>query len=100
MSNATKKKIDREIEKLLLPRLKLIGGILVVFSLIAFSYTFFVDQAEKLPQELIEHPKELDVGLNIDSSPESKDPLNFFIVSAIFLAVGTTCFFISKKKSF
>ena len=76
-----------QVEKQLVSRLKVLGGILVVFALIALVYnnvpSFALDELdEEIARELEEQP----------------EPLNPFFVSSIFGIVGAGCLFISWKK--
>jgi hypothetical protein len=78
-----------QLEKQLVFRLKVLGGILLVFALIALvynsipSFTTEIDELdEEIARELEEEPK----------------PLNPFFVSSIFGIVGAGCLLISWKK--
>ncbi len=78
-----------QLEKQLVSRLKVLGGILVVFALIALFYNSvpsFANEVDELDEEIA---RELE---------EEPKPLNPFFVSSIFGIVGAGCLLISWKK--
>ena len=78
-----------QLEKQLLSRLKVLGGIMVVFALVALVYNnvaTFAGGVDELDEEIA---KELE---------EQPKPLNPFFVSSIFGVVGAGCLLISWKK--
>lgn len=77
-----------QIEKKMIPRLKVVGMILLLFSLIAFSYSFFPQETEN---EMVSEESLL---------PEVYDPppMNMYIVAFVFCSVGTTCMTIAWRK--
>lgn len=76
---------NQTIEHLLIPRLKVMGFILVTFSLIAFTCAL-IPQEEELEQEIL--------------TELSEEPplLNMFLVSGTLAMVGTACVFIAWRK--
>jgi hypothetical protein len=78
-----------QLEKQLVFRLKVLGGILLVFALIALVYNSipsFTTEIDELDEEIA---RELE---------EEPEPLNPFFVSSIFGLVGAGCLLISWKK--
>jgi len=78
-----------QIEKQLLGRLKILGCILLLFSLCALFYNMIFsspDEIEILEKEIAEE---------LDDPPE---PLNPFFVSTVFSIVGTGLLVISWRK--
>jgi hypothetical protein len=77
-----------EIKRKLVGRLKVLGIILLVFSVMAFSYSLLPDAGEEaviLEEELLE---EL----------EQPPPLNMILVSVSFALVGILCVVFSFRK--
>lgn len=80
-------KIDKvQIEKKLIPRLKVLGIVLLFFSLIAISYSFFPNNPE--------NPLEDEISLDFTDPP----PMNMYLVAAAFCSVGATCITIAWRK--
>jgi hypothetical protein len=79
-----------QLEKLLVVRLKVLGGILCVFALIALFYNSvpsFASEIDELDRELAEEFEE-----------KEPAPLNPFFVSSVFGLVGAGCLVISWRK--
>lgn len=78
-----------EIEKKLVPRLKYLGYILIVFSLIALGYHIFSEPAE---DRLLNEEEMLS---------ELTDPplINMMLVAGAFGAVGAGCITIAWRKN-
>jgi len=78
-----------QVEKQLLGRLKILGCILLFFSVAALCYNLIfdsLDEVEALEKEIAEE---------LDDPPK---PLNPFFVSTVFSVVGTGLLVISWKK--
>jgi len=75
-----------EIEHQLVKRLKVLGLTLLVFALIAIGFMFIPASEEVLYEEEIAH--------ELADPP----PLNPYLVSSVFGAVGLGCLFIVRKK--
>lgn len=71
-----------EIERKLIPRLKALGVILVVFSFIAFTYSFFPQEEEEILSELAEEPP----------------PINMYLVAVTFATIGGICIALAWRK--
>ena len=83
-------KMEPHVEKKMLGRLKVLGCILLVFSLGAPFYNIIFsvsDEVEALEKEIALELKE-----------EQLEPLNPFFVSTVFSIVGTGMLLISWKK--
>lgn len=78
----------QEIEKKLLPRLKFMGLILLLFSLITVAYSFI-----PLQEEL-----ELEEALVSEIEEASLAPLNPYTIAIAFGIVGTACITIAWRK--
>ncbi len=96
-----------DIERKLLPRLKLMGYVFFALSLASFLFVLLAEESNNtflapLTEEIGESPSiqtpliENDLGDEIELSPF--DVLNFYVVSLIFASVGTLCFYLTKKK--
>jgi hypothetical protein len=78
----------QQIEKQLISRLRKLGFILLVFSVVAFGASFIPEAEEEL-------------AINTeDISPDFEEPppLNMYLIAIIFASVGGTCLTIAWKK--
>ncbi|MES2344809.1 MAG: hypothetical protein V4494_02570 [Chlamydiota bacterium] len=84
---------DKDIDKQLLPRLRLMGIILLIFSCFSGSYALFLPLASPIdtPQEM-----EISSGFTILSSDGR---VNAYSIAGIFAFVGACCIVIAKKRS-
>ncbi|MBY0528900.1 MAG: hypothetical protein K2P51_01780 [Rhabdochlamydiaceae bacterium] len=83
-----------EIDQQLLPRLKLMGYILLVFSLCAIGYSFFEESSSELTEvETLE--EEFEESLKVRY-------FNSYIVASSFITVGSALFLCAwqKQRSF
>jgi len=81
--------MDRfQTEQKLIPRLKVLGFILMFFSLIAFSYSF-------VPNDPLE---EVVVDEELMAAFGKPPPMNMYVVAAVFCSVGATCITIAWRK--
>jgi len=76
------------IEKQLVPRLRILGFILLAFSLFAFAWSFFPEGAEE----------ELLVEEELLSEFAETPPMNPYVVAIALASVGITCVAIAWKK--
>jgi len=101
--------IHLDIEKKLLPRLKIMGYLMLTFCLAAFVFALTVKEETEvigpLPQEGFTDPEQTEAVSEIELSSEEgqlelnpTEVLNFYLVSFIFAVVGTSCFLIAWKK--
>lgn len=91
--------IHLEIEKKLIPRLKAVGLILLIFSLFSFFYAYFSTTYENpFPSENLSQESLLDDDFDIPPELTATERLNFYVISGIFTAVGVTCLLICNKK--
>lgn len=74
-------------ERKLVPRLKYLGFVLILFSAIAFGWSFIPENAstESIEEELLADLEEI-------------KPLNPYFVAAVLAAVGTLCVITSWRK--
>jgi hypothetical protein len=77
------------VEKQLVGRLKILGCILLVFSLGALFYNLIFTASDEVDT------LEKEIALELEETPE---PLNPFFVSTVFSVVGTGILLISWKK--
>jgi hypothetical protein len=100
--------IHLDVEKKLVPRLKFMGYVMYVLSLIAFAFAFTIKEEGEIIQPLQEgftEPEEIEAltGIYLMSDDDElelgpTEVLNFYLVSSIFAVVGTSCFLIVWKK--
>jgi hypothetical protein len=82
--------LEPHVEKQLISRLKMLGCILLVFSLAALFYNLVFsgsDEVDALEKEIA-----------MELEEEQPEPLNPFFVSTVFSVVGTGILLISWKK--
>ncbi len=78
--------MNQPLEKKLSRRLKILGYILFAFACVALFYDWLPNFSDEIDEEL---------------SLEIKPPatLNPFFVSAVFVAVGSSCLLLSRKRT-
>lgn len=95
-----------EVERKLLPRLKLMGYLLLMISTTTLCFAIFAPKEElihaRASTSSFQNP-ELASGISLitDDTPFELNPtevFNFYIVSAIFAAVGASLLFLTWKK--
>jgi len=82
--------LEPHVEKQLIGRLKVLGCIMLVFSLGALFYNPIFSAADEVAA------LEKEIAMELEERPP--EPLNPFFVSAVFCAVGIGILFISWKK--
>jgi magnesium-transporting ATPase (P-type) len=87
------KKNKRRIERSLLSRLKVLGFILLAFSILFLFYAI-TDSTSETVLIATEAPRE-----GFCKEFLAHETLNFFIVSAIFFIIGLSCVLTSWKRS-
>lgn len=92
-----------KVELKMLPRLKAVGFILILFGFASFFYAYFAPKEERLLLNIDSLKQEpyAGVALVLDESPFDLSPtevLNFYIVGALFLSAGNTILFVVRKK--
>jgi hypothetical protein len=102
MKKISKKILDREVEKQLIPKLHYLGYFLIIFGLIFVNYAIF-SSPQPAGQQTIESFKieESTAGLGIGEDPLQESPqdiLNLYMVAAVFAVVGASCIFIAWRK--
>lgn len=106
MNRKQKKTYLYEVEKQLIPRLGVLGGLLLFFSVCSLVYGFFVHPfpmtMDSLPQtEMQSEGLALDlvkVGEDKPATLLPEDILNFYFVALVFASIGFFCLFTSWKK--
>lgn len=104
MKDKLKKAYQKQVEKILAPRLGVIGWILLSFSLASLVYGFFVhplaDQiAKELPAEIQTLGIDADlIEPSLTASLNAEDVLNFYSISILFGVLGLFCVITSHTK--
>lgn len=93
MKDKNKAPMNKEIEQQLLPRLKLMGIILMVFSCFTFFYAISLD-----PPSAIDTPEEMELSSGI-SLISADRRVNAFGIAGIFSAIGALCILIALRRS-
>lgn len=105
--NTKQRKLSlQKIEQQLIPRLGILGGILLTFSICSLVYGFYVHPLsnvdESLPQtEMQSQGMDLEPIKVDEDDPKTllpEDILNFYFVSLVFGAIGFFCIFNSWKR--
>ncbi len=79
-----------KVERQLLPRLKFMGYVMYTLCLSSLVFAIFFPEEEKIAEL---------GGLNlIEEEFNPKEVLNFYLIAAVFAAVGCTCMLIVRKK--
>ncbi len=94
---AFKKKNRRLIERILLHRLRILGFILLGFSILFFFYALTHSPSEEVTAAASKAEVLSTDFFSEECSPH--DTFNFFSVSAIFALVGASCLMTSWKHS-
>ena len=89
-----------EAEKKLLPRLKIMGYVLLVVSVAALVFAIIAPEDPEIGPELIlESAGGIIMGNDEDLLElSSREVLNYYVISGIFAAVGASCFLIVRQK--
>ncbi len=104
---STKRKKNRmHLEKQMLPKLNMLGFILLFFSLCSLVYAFYAHRDVSMDTPPLQYAMQ-EEGVSIDlivneydlSAAPPEYFLNFYLISTIFASVGTLCFIISKNKN-
>jgi hypothetical protein len=82
-------KLEPQVEKQLVSRLKILGCILLVFALGALFYNLVFSSTDEVDA------LEKEIAIELEEEPA---PLNPFFVSTVFSVVGTGLLLISWKK--
>jgi hypothetical protein len=101
--------VQKEVEKNLLPRLKLMGSIMAFTTLVTLVFAFMIDEdspaASPSAQAGFPVLEEIEAASGLSLLVEEselelnpKDVLNFYMVSFVFAAVSASCFLIAWKK--
>ncbi len=99
--------VHLEIEKKLLPRLKFMGFVMYGLCVVAFTYAAMAQEEIQSvpPKEGLVDPEAIEAVASLETMLEEgelelspTEVLNFYLVAAIFAAVGTSCFLIAWKK--
>lgn len=98
-----KKNTDpKQVEKQLIPRLKVMGYILLVFAVITISYRFTLRASQEPKFELF-NDEEAAAGFSfLDEEEEALLPTNpktYYLFTSMFAAVGLICISIAKRKA-
>jgi len=103
---------NTEIERLLLPRLKFMGGIFFCLSVVSLLFAFFIHD-EKFPKHIPFTLNEQESSILADIEKLAGTPLfkemqpleippqevfNFYVVSAIFASIGGTLTYVATQK--
>ncbi len=100
-----KVKVQLEVEQKLLPRLKIMGYLMIFLTLIALVFAILSPTESTIGPEIEtqDFANLQSSGINIGNEEDLldlnvKDVLNFYMVSFVFALVGASCFLIGWKK--
>ena len=101
-------KVDNkpDTEFKLLPRLKFLGYVMSIIAVATLTFAIVVPEESEITAELLQHEHDIkknNAGLLLDNDEDilefdASDVLNFYMISAVFAAIGATCFVIAWKK--
>ena len=91
----------KQVEKQLIPRLKAMGYILLVFASITFSYRFTLTAPQEPKFELF-NDEEAAAGFSFLDDDEAEllptNPKIYYLFSSLFATVGLLCITIARRK--
>jgi hypothetical protein len=90
-----------DIERKLLPRLKLVGYIMYTFCLVSLTYAIVGPGMPELELAANNYNLTQLAGLPLEEElPElpHNEVLNYYLISSVFAVMGTGCFIIAWKK--
>ena len=101
-----KKKLQQQIDKQLIPRLGIIGSILILFGVLSVIYGFMVHPIPKKALLSENDPMLLEgIGMQlvelVEDQPNTLLPeniLNFYLVAVVFGSIGSFCIYIASIK--
>ena len=98
-----KKNVDpKKVEKQLIPRLKAMGYILLVFAVITLGYRFTLSTSQE-PQFELFNDEEAAAGFSfLDEDEEALLPTNpqiYYLFASLFVAVGLICISVARRKA-
>jgi len=96
---------NHEVEKQLLPRLRLMGILLIIFSLYAVFYAIFASPYLEYEDDFFETPQEMQISAGPSDLNDSdtfmvtqEQRLNLYMIASIFLVIGSSCLVYAWKK--
>jgi hypothetical protein len=89
--------MNNPIEKDLLPRLRALGFILLFFGILSLGWSLFYSPYPHAAMAQIVEGEESEITAGLSEASKER-PLNLYIVSAIFSAVGCACLSVTWKK--
>lgn len=101
MNQNTEKPDPKEVDRQLAPRLKMMGYILLGFTVITVGYTFFLP---KPPDDGFLTPEEQEVtaGFAIETEEEGTThpttPQTYYLFATIFASIGFLCIVAAIRK--
>jgi hypothetical protein len=87
-----------EIERKLLPRLRLMGYIFFVLALSAFIFILTFEEELPSAESQLETTASLLIEEEALLESNPTEVFNFYLVSLLFASLGSLCLFIEKKK--
>lgn len=96
------KQDPKKIEKQLIPRLKVMGYILLIFAVITISYRFTLHTPPQPEFELF-NDEEAAAGFSFIEDDEAEllpsNPNTYYIFSSLFTLVGLLCITTARRKA-
>jgi len=92
--------INTNLEKQMLPRLSLMGYLLMLFSGCALAYAvFFSPYLGNYEEEVLKLPIELETaGFSSEPSIIEEEKISLYMIAAIFAVIGGSCIITAWKK--
>ena len=99
MSPDKKKSNHIAIEKQLTPRLRWIGYLLLTFSIVTISYSFFLPSPKDDGFDTVAE-QEVSAGRSLQTEDDNGAPTknHYYLFSSVFAAVGFLCIAIANRK--
>ena len=96
-----KKPNKKEVEKQLIPKLKMMGYILLVFASICLGYRFTLSEPQEPQFELFDNEESVAGFSFLDDDEEALLPTNpksYYFFATMFSSVGLLCIAIARNK--
>ncbi|MBX9922975.1 MAG: hypothetical protein K2Y01_02580 [Rhabdochlamydiaceae bacterium] len=88
-----------KLEKILWKRLKVLGYVLLGFSVLFLTYAFAIIFWEEDLDILPIQEESVTECHHVEEEPLAHETLNFFLIASVFVCVGTACLLTARKRN-
>lgn len=91
--------LNKALEKQLFRRFKMLGFVLMTFSVCSLLYAALSPPFEPLPIDSLITPEEMELSSGLSPlEPNPKEVLNFYVISGIFALIGVSCILYAWRR--